>query len=131
MVTNCPHCQGSRAEPGTDKSTCPSCRGTGTENMNTGPFLLRSVCRRCHGTGTIIRHPCRECEGKGRIVGRKRVNVSIPAGNCCIFFSLLWVFSIFAFLCVRIHKQSHLISRTNTFFTCHFQFFIDTIRMCY
>ncbi|CAH8540296.1 unnamed protein product [Schistosoma curassoni] len=80
MVTNCPHCQGSRAEPGTDKSTCPSCRGTGTENMNTGPFLLRSVCRRCHGTGTIIRHPCRECEGKGRIVGRKRVNVSIPAG---------------------------------------------------
>ncbi|VDO54004.1 unnamed protein product [Schistosoma margrebowiei] len=83
MVTNCPHCQGSRAEPGTDKSTCPSCRGTGTENMNTGPFLLRSVCRRCHGTGSIIRHPCRECEGKGRIVGRKRVNVSIPAGNCC------------------------------------------------
>ncbi|VDP54294.1 unnamed protein product [Schistosoma mattheei] len=81
MVTNCPHCQGSRAEPGTDKSTCPSCRGTGTENMNTGPFLLRSVCRRCHGTGTIIRHPCRECEGKGRIVGRKRVNVSIPAGS--------------------------------------------------
>ncbi|CAH8497456.1 unnamed protein product [Schistosoma turkestanicum] len=80
MVTNCPRCKGSRAEPGTEKSTCPSCRGTGAENMNTGPFLLRSICRRCHGAGTIVRNPCRECEGKGKIIGRNRITVSIPAG---------------------------------------------------
>ncbi|KAK4471812.1 hypothetical protein MN116_005206 [Schistosoma mekongi] len=80
MVTTCPRCKGSRAEPGTGMSTCPSCRGTGTENMNTGPFLLRSVCRRCQGTGTIVRNPCQECEGSGRIIGRNRVSLSIPAG---------------------------------------------------
>ncbi|CAH8848751.1 unnamed protein product [Trichobilharzia szidati] len=80
MVTNCPRCGGSRAEPGTGLSTCPSCRGTGTESMNTGPYLLRSICRRCKGTGTIVRHPCSECEGNGKIIGRHRVSVSIPAG---------------------------------------------------
>ncbi|THD20541.1 Lethal (2) tumorous imaginal disc [Fasciola hepatica] len=80
LPTTCHRCGGSRAEPGTGATTCPNCRGTGTENLNTGPFLLRSVCRRCHGSGSIVRHPCIECEGKGLIIGRRLVSVAIPAG---------------------------------------------------
>ncbi|KAA0187066.1 Lethal (2) tumorous imaginal disc, partial [Fasciolopsis buskii] len=80
LPATCHRCGGSRAEPGTGATPCPNCRGTGTENLNTGPFLLRSVCRRCQGSGTIVRHPCVECEGKGRVVGRRLVSVAIPAG---------------------------------------------------
>ncbi|VDP94526.1 unnamed protein product, partial [Echinostoma caproni] len=80
IPTTCHRCGGSRAEPGTGATTCPNCHGTGTENLSTGPFLLRSVCRRCQGSGSVVRHPCVECEGKGRIVGRQRVSVAIPAG---------------------------------------------------
>lgn len=50
------------------------------ENMSTGPFLLRSTCRRCLGTGTIVRMPCSQCSGHGKIIGRHSVKVSIPAG---------------------------------------------------
>ncbi|CAH8477111.1 unnamed protein product [Dicrocoelium dendriticum] len=80
MPTNCQRCGGSRAEPGTGSSICPNCQGTGTENLNTGPFLLRSVCRRCQGSGSIVRYPCSECEGKGKVIARQRVNIAIPAG---------------------------------------------------
>ncbi|KAG5446383.1 DnaJ sub A member 3, mitochondrial, variant 2 [Clonorchis sinensis] len=80
MPIACPRCGGSRAEPGTGTSTCPNCNGTGTEQLNTGPFLLRSICRRCQGSGSIVRHPCVECEGKGKVIARQRVNISIPAG---------------------------------------------------
>ncbi|CAL8090870.1 unnamed protein product [Calicophoron daubneyi] len=77
---NCHRCGGSRAEPGTGVSTCPNCQGSGVEHLNTGPFLLRSVCRRCQGTGTIIRHPCVECGGKGKVIMRQKVKIAIPAG---------------------------------------------------
>ncbi|KAF8562005.1 hypothetical protein P879_09449 [Paragonimus westermani] len=80
MPATCSRCGGSRAEPGSGSTTCPSCQGTGTENLNTGPFLLRSICRRCQGSGSIVRYPCVECEGKGKVVARQRVNVAIPAG---------------------------------------------------
>lgn len=80
MIDTCLRCNGTRAEPGTGTSTCPTCRGTGTENMNTGPFLLRTVCRRCNGSGSVVKHPCRECEGSGKVIKRQIVKVSIPAG---------------------------------------------------
>ncbi|OON19764.1 putative chaperone protein DnaJ [Opisthorchis viverrini] len=80
MPVACSRCGGSRAEPGTGTSTCPNCNGTGTEQLNTGPFLLRSICRRCQGSGSIVRYPCVECEGKGKVIARQRVNISIPAG---------------------------------------------------
>ncbi|KAF5398653.1 hypothetical protein PHET_08000 [Paragonimus heterotremus] len=79
MPATCSRCGGSRAEPGSGATTCPSCQGTGTENLNTGPFLLRSICRRCQGSGSVVRYPCVECEGKGKVIARQRVNVAIPA----------------------------------------------------
>ncbi|CAM1329660.1 DNAJA3 (predicted), partial [Pycnogonum litorale] len=80
VVDTCIKCQGSRCEIGTKAIPCPFCNGTGMETISTGPFVMRSTCRRCHGTRMHIKFPCLECSGKGSSVQRKNVTVSVPAG---------------------------------------------------
>lgn len=76
----CPHCEGSCCQPGHKPSKCPYCNGTGTETVETGPFLLRSTCRVCKGTRMFISKPCGNCNGKGQTIQRKTVIVPVPAG---------------------------------------------------
>ena len=59
---------------------CPQCSGTGMETVSTGPFLMRSTCRRCHGKGFWNKHPCKECGGEGQTKQHHRVKVPVPAG---------------------------------------------------
>ncbi|CAB3379737.1 Hypothetical predicted protein [Cloeon dipterum] len=80
VVDTCPKCNGSKCELGTKAIDCPNCRGTGMETVNTGPFVMRTTCRQCHGTRKFIKFPCTECHGKGNTVQRKRVTVPVPAG---------------------------------------------------
>ncbi|XP_076319570.1 dnaJ homolog l(2)tid, mitochondrial isoform X2 [Tachypleus tridentatus] len=80
IIDTCPKCNGSRCEPGTKAIRCPYCNGTGMETISTGPFVMRSTCRRCHGTRMHIKFPCNECEGKGSTVQKKTVTVPVPAG---------------------------------------------------
>ncbi|XP_030018853.1 dnaJ homolog subfamily A member 3, mitochondrial-like isoform X2 [Sphaeramia orbicularis] len=77
---DCPRCQGSGSEPGTRVSHCHYCNGTGTESINTGPFMMRSTCRRCGGKGSIIITPCVLCRGSGQAQRRQTVTVPVPAG---------------------------------------------------
>lgn len=81
VVDTCPKCRGSRSEPGTKAVKCPYCNGTGMETISTGPFIMRSTCRRCMGSRMHIPNPCMECEGKGSTVQRKKVTVPVPAGT--------------------------------------------------
>ncbi|XP_015593297.1 protein tumorous imaginal discs, mitochondrial isoform X2 [Cephus cinctus] len=80
VVDTCPKCRGSRCELGTKPVNCQFCNGTGMETISTGPFIMRSTCRYCHGTKMYIRNPCLECEGKGQTVQRKKITVPVPAG---------------------------------------------------
>ncbi|XP_064482314.1 protein tumorous imaginal discs, mitochondrial-like isoform X2 [Ornithodoros turicata] len=80
VVDTCPRCSGSRCEPGSKAARCPYCNGSGMETVSTGPFVMRSTCRHCHGTRMHIRYPCTECNGKGTTVQRKMVTVPVPAG---------------------------------------------------
>ncbi|XP_014206155.1 protein tumorous imaginal discs, mitochondrial isoform X2 [Copidosoma floridanum] len=80
VIDTCPKCQGSRCELGFKPIKCHYCNGTGMETISTGPFVMRSTCRQCHGTRMYIKHPCAECEGKGQSVQRKKVTVPVPAG---------------------------------------------------
>ena len=50
------------------------------ETVSTGPFLMRSTCRRCHGKGMFNKSPCAECRGAGQTKQSKKVNVPVPAG---------------------------------------------------
>ena len=37
-------------------------------------------CRRCDGTGRIVKDPCPKCGGKGKVRRTRNISVSIPAG---------------------------------------------------
>ncbi len=50
------------------------------ETVSTGPFLMRSTCRRCQGKGFWNKHPCSDCAGQGQSKQRHRVKVPVPAG---------------------------------------------------
>ncbi|XP_034388675.1 dnaJ homolog subfamily A member 3, mitochondrial-like isoform X2 [Cyclopterus lumpus] len=76
----CPRCDGKANEPGTKVSHCNYCNGTGLETVNTGPFMMRTACRRCGGKGSIINTPCALCRGSGQTKKRQTVTVPVPAG---------------------------------------------------
>ncbi|GAB6023935.1 Protein tumorous imaginal discs, mitochondrial, variant 2 [Chamberlinius hualienensis] len=80
IVDTCPKCSGSRSEPGTKSVRCPYCNGTGMETISSGPFIMKSTCRHCHGTRMYIKFPCNQCGGKGSTLQSKKVTVPVPAG---------------------------------------------------
>ncbi|KAM6966907.1 dnaJ heat shock protein family (Hsp40) member A3a [Tautogolabrus adspersus] len=76
----CQRCDGKGHEPGTKVQHCHHCNGSGMETVNTGPFVMRSTCRRCGGKGTVISSPCHSCRGTGQAKQKKTVMVPVPAG---------------------------------------------------
>ena len=76
----CETCKGSGARPGTQPSTCPSCRGAGQVRVSQGPFSIAQTCPRCHGSGSVIPNPCSPCAGTGRVKLNKTLAVKIPVG---------------------------------------------------
>lgn len=77
---SCPVCGGTGAAPGTSKTTCPDCRGSGHKLVTSGIFQMAQTCVRCEGTGSIIQTPCVECGGQGRVNVTKSLSVTIPPG---------------------------------------------------
>ncbi|XP_026772056.2 dnaJ heat shock protein family (Hsp40) member A3a [Pangasianodon hypophthalmus] len=76
----CQRCDGKGHEPGSKIQQCNHCNGTGMETVNTGPFVMRSTCRRCGGRGSVITSPCIACKGTGQSKQRRTVMVPVPAG---------------------------------------------------
>ena len=80
----CPHCNGEKAEPGTNTKTCEVCGGTGEVKQINKTILGQMVniqpCRECNGTGKIISEHCHECHGKGTVRQNNKLSVKIPAG---------------------------------------------------
>ena len=79
-VEACSVCSGSGAKPGTGRSTCPACGGSGHSTDGQGLFGFSRECSRCSGTGSIIEQPCSACRGVGQVRRRKPVTVNVPAG---------------------------------------------------
>ncbi|MBA3265247.1 MAG: molecular chaperone DnaJ [Nocardioidaceae bacterium] len=83
-AVTCSLCQGAGTSPGTDVSTCSTCRGRGEISNVQRSFLgeVRTMrpCPTCRGFGTVIRDPCSECSGDGRVRARRVIPVQVPAG---------------------------------------------------
>ena len=76
----CDACNGSGSADGSAPTTCPDCNGTGSVRMQQGFFIVEQACRRCRGTGKIIKNPCSKCGGTGRVNKNRILSVKIPAG---------------------------------------------------
>lgn len=83
-VETCHKCNGTGAKNGTEFTTCSECNGTGTaryaENTLFGRVVKTGPCRRCNGTGKIIKESCSECGGSGKKRVNAQVSVNVPAG---------------------------------------------------
>jgi len=76
----CKHCHGQGAEPGSKRTTCPTCRGAGQVTTSRGFFHVRQVCPTCHGAGSRFEKVCGKCNGEGRLNETAKINVKIPPG---------------------------------------------------
>jgi len=76
----CTPCHGSGMSPGTKKSSCHHCQGTGQVRYSQGFFTLSRTCTNCGGSGEIITSPCKECHGSGKKKVKRILKVNIPAG---------------------------------------------------
>jgi molecular chaperone DnaJ len=80
----CTRCDGEGAEPGTSKSTCPTCGGSGEVRASRqtifGSMVQVTTCPNCRGTGTIVGSPCKVCNGRGLERKTVKKKVAVPAG---------------------------------------------------
>jgi molecular chaperone DnaJ len=83
-VDECSVCSGSGVEPGSSKTICPKCGGTGevryAQNTAFGQFVRVATCDECGGTGEIIKDKCTTCGGTGKVKNTKKIKVKVPAG---------------------------------------------------
>ncbi len=84
VTTQCSHCHGNGAEPGTPIETCTRCEGTGQLQSMTrtvfGQVVRTQACDRCGGDGRIAKTPCAQCRGVGLETESRQLSVEIPAG---------------------------------------------------
>lgn len=76
----CGVCSGTGAKPGTSRTTCPACKGSGTATEGQGMFGFSRPCPRCSGEGSIVEQPCTACRGAGAVRRTAPVTVNVPAG---------------------------------------------------
>ena len=80
----CSTCSGSGSRPGTSKSTCDKCNGTGQvkvqRNTPFGSMVSATTCSKCSGTGKINPNPCTTCRGTGKVNAEKKITINIPKG---------------------------------------------------
>ncbi|MDD5823474.1 MAG: molecular chaperone DnaJ [Firmicutes bacterium] len=80
----CKTCNGEGTAPGTSKSTCSQCGGSGqvsqVSNTPFGRFQNVTTCPKCQGTGYTIDTPCPDCGGAGSTRKSVKIKVDIPAG---------------------------------------------------
>lgn len=76
----CEPCSGTGVKPGTKPAPCKRCGGQGVTIQRQGFFQVQTTCGGCSGAGVIITDPCNTCRGRGRVIGRKTLEVEIPAG---------------------------------------------------
>jgi molecular chaperone DnaJ len=83
-IEDCEDCNGTGCKPGTTTETCPDCGGAGEVRVQQrtpfGVMASTSPCRRCGGTGKLVKDPCPKCSGRGKVKRQRTISVNIPAG---------------------------------------------------
>lgn len=76
----CGECSGSRAKKGSKPVRCSRCQGRGVVISKQGFFQVQTTCPSCGGQGSTISDPCDTCDGQGMVMGKRKLQISIPPG---------------------------------------------------
>ncbi len=83
-LAQCNMCNGSGAQPGSQRKTCRTCNGRGqvqqVRRSGFAQMIQITTCPRCGGAGTTIDKPCKNCGGSGVFRNRTKLQVKIPPG---------------------------------------------------
>jgi molecular chaperone DnaJ len=84
VLRSCERCNGTACEPGTFKSRCSRCGGTGelrnVQRSIFGQVVSARPCPACDASGEVPAVPCSACAGHGRVHAEEAIDVSVPAG---------------------------------------------------
>ena len=87
VAVPCARCDASGIEPGTDVTTCPTCRGLGrlqqVSRSAFGEFIRTQTCPTCGGAGQLIEHPRASCWRSGSWRSRSRRESMTASGSAC------------------------------------------------
>nr|GAT49714.1 predicted protein [Mycena chlorophos] len=82
-VVDCAPCSGNGLKPGAKRSTCTTCKGSGTRTfvIDSG-FQMASTCNTCGGSGSTVppSSECSHCGGVGKVRSKSTVQVEIMPG---------------------------------------------------
>lgn len=76
----CGECKGSGSEKGSEPIKCTTCGGHGQVRVSQGFFQMMTTCPQCRGQGTQIKNPCKSCRGSGRAKQHRKIRLTIPPG---------------------------------------------------
>jgi molecular chaperone DnaJ len=83
-LETCDSCHGSGAESKSDVIKCPDCNGAGYVRQERrtpfGYFSTSGPCRKCNGSGQVIKNECPVCDGTGVIKKTRKIEINIPKG---------------------------------------------------
>lgn len=82
-LVTCKTCSGNGMKPGTKKTQCGTCGGSGTRvHFMQGGIQMASTCGACGGSGATAPpgSSCYSCSGNGVVREKKSINVDIPGG---------------------------------------------------
>jgi len=84
VLRGCERCHGSACEPGTFKTRCARCGGTGelrtVQRSIFGQVMSARPCPDCDAAGEVPAAPCTACKGRGRVEAHESIEVTVPAG---------------------------------------------------
>jgi molecular chaperone DnaJ len=84
VMRACERCNGTACEPGTFKTRCARCGGTGelrtVQRSIFGQIVSARTCSECDGAGESPASPCTACRGRGAVEASEAIEVSVPAG---------------------------------------------------
>jgi molecular chaperone DnaJ len=84
VLRACERCGGSACEPGTFKTRCARCGGSGelrsVQRSIFGQVVSARPCPDCGGAGEAPASPCTGCGGRGLVHAEESIDVAVPAG---------------------------------------------------
>ena len=84
VMRSCETCNGTACEPGTFRTRCERCGGTGEQRTVQrsifGQVVSSRLCPECEGAGDVPAVPCPACRGRGRVQVEDAVEITVPAG---------------------------------------------------